>query len=216
MRQLIVLLISACLTFPAAASPDLVKKTKSAAPRYDYRDGDIVFQGNGGIQGDAVRAATGSDYTHCGLIFRQDGKLMVLEAVHPVRVSTLENFIHRSLPGTFKAMRLKKPIDPAALAKGRSWAGRQVGVDYDLKFRWSDDQIYCSELVWKAYEKAGTKLCEPRPFRSYKLDAPIVRKLIEHRYGGMDKLPLDEPAVSPGDLAESKLLVEVPRLNSKK
>ena len=33
---------------------------------------------------------------------------------------------------------------------GRKYLGR----DYDLRFEWSDDKIYCSELVWKIYKEA--------------------------------------------------------------
>ena len=27
--------------------------------------------------------------------------------------------------------------------------------DYDLYFEWSDDKIYCSELVWKIYKNGA-------------------------------------------------------------
>ncbi len=36
-----------------------------------------------------------------------------------------------------------------------------AGKPYDLKFGWSDDLIYCSELVWKIYERgAGVRVGE--------------------------------------------------------
>ena len=28
------------------------------------------------------------------------------------------------------------------------------GKNYDIYFEWSDDRIYCSELVWKMYKEA--------------------------------------------------------------
>src|SRR5437867_163185 len=33
-------------------------------------------------------------------------------------------------------------------------AGSMGSPPYDLTFEWSDDKIYCSELVWKVYERA--------------------------------------------------------------
>ncbi|MEP4079123.1 YiiX/YebB-like N1pC/P60 family cysteine hydrolase [Haloferula sp.] len=207
------LAVIALLPITATAGSSL-KKSKPAS--YDLREGDIVFQSNPGPQGDAVRAATGSIYTHCGLVFSQNGKLMVMEAIQPVQITSLAQFISRSLPDSFHAKRLKKPVDRAALAKGQAWAAKQVGLPYDVHFRWDDSKLYCSEFVWKAYENAGVELCEKRAFRSYKLNSPAVQKIIDQRYGGIDKLPLDELAVSPGDLANSPLLVEAPRVTSKK
>ena len=180
-------------------------------PAYDLREGDILFQGNPGAQSDAVRAATASPYTHCGVVAEIDGRLAVLEAIQPVRITPLEVFISRSLPGTFHARRLNQPLDPAWTAKARAWAAKQTGKPYDLRFAWEDEALYCSELVWKLYEAGGVELCKPRPFRDYKLDAPAVKAMIDQRYGGKQNLPLDEPAVAPSDLAASPLLVEVPK-----
>ena len=28
------------------------------------------------------------------------------------------------------------------------------GKNYDLTFEWSDDKIYCSELIWKIYKRS--------------------------------------------------------------
>ncbi|MFC7335845.1 YiiX/YebB-like N1pC/P60 family cysteine hydrolase [Haloferula chungangensis] len=214
MLRLLPLFVAVIGLLPLSASAG--SRLKKPAPvHYDLREGDIVFQGNAGPQSDAVRAATGSPFTHCGIVFKKDGQFLVMEAIQPVQVTPLERFIQRSLPGTFHAMRLKQAVDPASLISARNWAAKQAGLPYDVHFRWDDEKLYCSEFVWKAYEKAGVKLCEKRPFRSYELEAPAVKQVIDQRYGGLDKLPLDEPAVAPGDLAASPLLVEVPRLTKK-
>lgn len=179
--------------------------------RYLLREGDIVFSGSRRGQGEAIIAATQSRYTHCGIVFEKDGELMVLEAVQPVGVTTLKGFLSRDQESAFKAMRLKIAVKPELYQKARAWASAQVGRDYDALFRWSDHRLYCSELVWKVYQKAGVELCELRRFRDYDLERPAVRKIVEQRYGGMDRLPMDEKVVAPSDLASSPLLVEVPR-----
>lgn len=180
-------------------------------PEYDLREGDILFQGNPGTQSDAVRAATRSPYTHCGVVVEIDGTLAVFEAVHPVRITPLAEFVARSLPGTFHARRLNQDLDPDWVAKARQWATGQINKPYDVLFAWNDDSIYCSELVWKLYQAGGIELCKTRPFRDYDLDAPAVKKIIDQRYGGKHRLPLDEPAVAPSDLAASPYLIEVPK-----
>lgn len=182
-----------------------------AAENYALQTGDIVFQGTRGEQGEAVRQATRSPYTHCGVVFEDQGVLKVLEAVQPVGVTTLAEFQKRSVPGTFHARRLKTPLPPAALEAAKAWGAKQVGLDYDPHFQWSDGTLYCSELVWKIYAKAGVELCDTRRFHDYDLDAPLVKALIGRRYGTKDKLPKEEPVVAPSDLAASPLLEEVPK-----
>lgn len=178
---------------------------------YDLREGDIVFSSSAAGQGEAIIAATASPYTHCGIVFVKDGRLMVLEAVQPVRASTLKDFMARGKPEGFTAMRLKTNVAPEAYRKARSWAEAQIGRNYDIRFAWDDGKLYCSELVWKVFQQAGVELCPTRKFRDYDLQRPAVKRIIEQRYGGMDKLPLDEKVVAPSDIAASKLLVEVPR-----
>jgi hypothetical protein len=183
------------------------KETKA----YDLREGDIVFSSSAVGQGEAIIAATASPYTHCGIVFVKDSKLMVLEAVQPVCASTLKDFMARGKPEGFTARRLKTVVAPEAYQKARTWAEAQIGRDYDVRFGWDDKKLYCSELVWKVYQHAGVELCPPRKFRDYDLQRPAVKRIIEQRYGSMDKLPLDEKVVAPSDIAASKLLVEVPR-----
>jgi len=181
---------------------------------YDLKNGDIVFQETNSHQGRAVKAATDSRWTHVGLVFFKQGKPMVIEGVQPVSVIPLSQFIARS-PKSFYAMRLKERdqhITAESISKAEVYCNAQLGKDYDFKFRWSDDRIYCSELVWKAYKKStGIELCSPRAFKDYKLDHPTVKRIIKRRYGSVANLPLDELVVAPSDLAQSKLLMEVPK-----
>ena len=186
---------------------------------YALQNGDIVFQETGSQQGKAVKAATNSRWTHVGMVFFRGDKPMVIEAVQPVRVTPLGKFIARN-PESFYAMRLKdakQRITPKATRKAEQYCNQQLGKDYDLRFQWSDDKIYCSELVWKVYKEAtGIELCKPRVFRTYNLQHPTVQKIIKQRYGSMRNLPMDELCVAPSDLAESKLLTEAPKRAGKK
>lgn len=181
---------------------------------YDLREGDILFSGSANGQGSAIIAATGSQFTHCGVVFRQDDKLMVLEAVQPVKVSSVEDFYARGKPEAFAVKRLKTPIAPAAYQKAREWAAKQVGLNYDARFQWSDDKMYCSELVWKVFQHADIELCALKKFRDYNLQQPEVRKVINERYGGMEHLPMEEKVVAPSDIAASQLLEDVPKMKN--
>lgn len=203
------------LSIPPAEAGSL-RKPKAAQKNYEFKDGDIVFQGNAGPQSDAVRAATDSPFTHCGVVFKHDGKWMVMEAIQPVQITPLDDFIDRSLPNSLYAMRLKEVAPALKVEQAKQWASKQAGLPYDLKFRWDDEALYCSEFVWKLYEEAGVRLCDTRTFSDYNLKAPVVKQIIDQRYGDIDKLPLNEPVVAPSDLAASPLLMEVPEMVGKK
>lgn len=183
--------------------------TALSATAEKLREGDVVFTCSKLGQGSAIIAATGSPYTHCGIVFEKNGRLMVLEAVQPVGVISLEDFKAGGTPGTFLARRLKTPPAPEKYQAARTWAMAQIGKNYDSRFQWGDDKLYCSELVWKVYQRAGIELCEPRQFRDYDLEKPSVRKIINERYGGMEKIPLNEKVVAPSDLANSVQLVTI-------
>lgn len=196
----------ACLELAFAATIDA-----QATNPYLLHEGDIVFSGSARGQGEAIIAATASPLTHCGIVFVKDGRCMVLEAVQPVGVTTLEAFIAHGRADAFTARRLKTGLAPAAAQKARAWATAQIGRNYDVTFRWDDSRFYCSELVWKFYQHGGIELCAPRHFRDYNLHHPSVMKIINQRYGGIERVPMDEKVVAPSDLATSPLLAEVPR-----
>ena len=136
---------------------------------------------------------------------------MVLEAVQPVGVVSLKEFISRSEPGTFMARRLKAPVTLDRYRAARAWAMSQIGKNYDPRFLWDDKNLYCSELVWKAYQQAGIELYVLRSFKNYQLDHPEVQKLINERFGNVQSMPKNEKIVAPSDLANSSLLEEAPQ-----
>jgi hypothetical protein len=82
------------------------------------------------------------------------------------------------------------------------------GKPYDSYFEWSDTRIYCSELVWKIYDRGiGIRVGRLQKVRDLDLSDPIVKTKIKERYG--NKAPLDETVISPGEMFLSDLLATV-------
>ena len=82
------------------------------------------------------------------------------------------------------------------------------GKPYDSYFEWSDKRIYCSELVWKTYDRGiGVRVGKLQKVRDLDLSDPIVKNKIKERYG--NKVPMDETVISPGEMFSSELLVTV-------
>jgi len=174
------------------------------------KEGDVIFQKSRSPQSQALKLATGSDYTHCGILLRHDNTLQVLEASNVVKWTPLEKWIKRGIDGHYVIMRLKQntPLPPDAVERMRESVGLYAGKPYDTLFQWSDDKIYCSELIWKLYQRcANIELGQLRHFQDYNLNNEKVRALIRARYGR--DLPADENVIAPSDIMKCGLLETV-------
>ena len=189
----------------------LAELQKGPPPDSALKEGDIIFQADSGGQGLAIQLATKSPLTHCGVLFKEDGKWMVYEAVQPVKVTPLETFAINGDDGSYVVRRLKdadKALTDEALDKMRDYLKSNIGKNYDALFGWGDDRIYCSELVWKAYHEAtGLDVGTPKKMGDYDMTNPEVLRQVEERWGL--KLPLDELMITPAGVYESNLLETV-------
>lgn len=187
----------------------LLTTAVSRAQEMDLRDGDIIFQSNISPQCKAIELATKSKYSHCGIIFNKDGKWMVYEAVQPVTITPLQQWIQRG-DDHFAVRRLiaDSLLTPAVIGKMKATGQKFLGKNYDSYFGWSDERIYCSELVWKIYhEVLNIEVGKLQPMKEYDLSHPLVKSVMKERYG--NNVPLNEPMVSPGNIYISPLLTTV-------
>lgn len=172
------------------------------------KDGDIVFQTSTSSQSVAVQRATGSRYSHMGMVVLRKGKPYVLEASATVRYTPLADWIAHGVGGHVVAKRLHDAdtrLTPAALGRLRAAGDALAGRPYDRAFGWSDDRVYCSELVWKAYERGlGVRIGTLQKIRDFNLADPVVRAAMRQRYGR--DVPLDETVISPVAMFDSPLL----------
>jgi uncharacterized protein YycO len=174
-----------------------------------FQDGDIIFQISKSSQSAAIQQATHSNYSHMGIICKLDGKYYVYEAIQSVQLTPLDSWINRGQNGHFVVKRLKNAnqlLTPENLAKMKKVGESFNGLDYDLYFGWSDDKMYCSELVWKIYSRAlSIEIGKLKTLKEFDLNnSIIVKNKLTERYG--DNIPLSEIVISPGDMFESNLL----------
>jgi hypothetical protein len=146
-----------------------------------------------------------------GIICKLDGKYYVYEATQTVQLTPLESWINRGKDGHYVVKRLKNAqevLTPESLAKMKKAGEAFQGKDYDLYFGWADDKIYCSELVWKIYNRAlGVEIGKLKTLKEFDLNNPIVKSKLTERYGY--NIPMNEIVISPGDMFESELLEKV-------
>lgn len=177
----------------------------------DWREGDILFHTSRSSQSKAIRLATRSPFSHVGVLVKEGNEWMVLEAVQPVKLTPVDEWIRRGEGRRVTVKRLKEAeryLTAEALARMKSLGKSYLGRPYDLAFEWTDQRLYCSELVWKLY-KAGTglELGALQRLKDFDLSHPAVRRKLVERYG--QRLPVDEPVISPGTMADSPLLETV-------
>jgi uncharacterized protein YycO len=198
-------LITAVLLFAASSMAGL------EPAKFVYQDGDIIFQTSLSDQSIAIQRATRSPYSHCGIIFYRNGKPYVFEAASTVRFTPIEEWIASGSGGHFVVRRLKDAgtlLSDKAASKLRAAATRFQGKSYDSTFEWSDDRIYCSELVWKAYDRGfGIQIGKLQKMKDFNLSDPIVARKLKERYG--TKIPMNEPVISPEAIYKSERLATV-------
>ncbi|WP_394776559.1 YiiX family permuted papain-like enzyme [Flavobacterium sp.] len=171
------------------------------------KDGDIILQTSQSAQCEAVRIATNSKFSHCGIIYNVNGNWFVFEAVQPVKLTPFEDWIKHGKDNKYVVKRLidDKVLTPEVLQKMKDYSQQFDGKEYDAYFEWTDTKIYCSELVWKIYKNAaGIELSKLRYLKDFNLSDARVQKILKERYG--NEIPLDEKVVAPVDLANSKVL----------
>ncbi|MBP8034714.1 MAG: YiiX family permuted papain-like enzyme [Bacteroidia bacterium] len=172
----------------------------------NYKEGDIIFQTTSGRTGKAIQLATHSKFNHCGVLFLENNKWVVYEAVQPVKKTSLEDFNARGI-GTVKRL-ASKALSKEEVNKLKTQFKTYEHKDYDEAFNWSDERIYCSELVYKLYNNGlHIELCKSRKLSDFDLNNPLVKEKLNEKYG--NKIPLNEPMVSPEDIYKSTLLINV-------
>ncbi|WP_407659060.1 YiiX family permuted papain-like enzyme [Marivirga aurantiaca] len=175
------------------------------------QSGDIIFQTSKSSQSKAIQLATDSKYSHMGIIYENDGRFLVYEAVQPVKLTPLSEWIKRGEKGHYVIKRLKSAdqiLTPDILKKMKLAGEKFKGKDYDVYFEWSDDKIYCSELVWKIYKEAtGIPIGQLEQLSDFDLTQKAVREKLKERYG--NDIPLDEKVISPAAMFSSQKLVTI-------
>lgn len=134
----------------------------------------------------------------------------MLEAIGPVKYTRLQHWLDDGIGAHFTVKRLKgvQPLSQSNIQKLRLAGNRFLGKPYDPYFGWSDEKIYCSELVWKIYEEAiGIEVGIPKRLGEFDLMSPKVKAKLAERYGA--NIPLNERVVAPSTLFESPILTTV-------
>ncbi|WP_128331977.1 YiiX/YebB-like N1pC/P60 family cysteine hydrolase [Apibacter sp. HY039] len=187
---------------------------------FELQNGDLIFQescDNG--MGEAIKQVTqgidGYNFTHVGMVWINpySHEVFVIEATHPkVRVTALKDYLvpeekincpPRSVVGRLKET--YQPIIPQAIQE----ALQLVGKEYDDAFDLSNDQYYCSELIYKVLYCANNHIAvfplNKMTFKSSK-NGEFNSFWISHFKNLGIPVPEGEWGINPGAMSQSDVL----------
>jgi hypothetical protein len=186
-------------------------EVKKLSDNDEIKNGDLIFQTSQSGQSKAIQLATNSKYSHCGIVYGENGQFFVFEAIQPVTTTPLHKWIARGENGHYVIKRLKNAdqvLTAKTVEKMKIEGEKFKGKNYDLTFEWSDNKFYCSELIWKIYQRsAGIEIGKLEKLSDFDLTDETVQKKMKERYG--DKIPMDEIVISPAAIFDSELLITV-------
>jgi hypothetical protein len=152
-----------------------------AAPFTGWRSGDLIFQESRGSQSAAVLAATGSRFTHMGIVQIRGRTVTVIEAGAMVGETPLGRFVARGAGGRYAVYRIRG-LKVIQWAVAQMAARMMYGKPYDLFFREGNDRIYCSELPVLAFKSAGIDLGRRERLGQLALNNAAVRQIFLQRW----------------------------------
>ncbi len=148
--------------------PDSGGKIRTDLPLGQLCDGDLLFRCGTSAESQAVVDIDRNQgtYSHIGIVINQGGTWKVVhavpgesrEGVDRVKVEPVDSFFLTTRAVHGAAMRLEG-CDKMRAQQAALWALAKKGVIFDDRYDWNDStQLYCTELVQLAYEKAGIDL----------------------------------------------------------
>ena len=177
----------------------LIGSNSSAQNLSLLKIGDVIFHKSQSAQSKALNEATGSPWTHVGIIVKDSkGRWSVAEAIGPVKITPLSTFIGRGKNKHFRIYRHPE-FDPTSMTDKLYAAIKKHNKAYDIYFEFSDERTYCSELVYKAMmEVMGREVGHIQKMKEMKLTGPYVKALIKKRLTDTGReLNPDEPIITP-------------------
>lgn len=185
---------------------------------FQWEEGDILFQdGDCGDFCEAIRKVTegyqGIDFSHNGLLMKENGEWFVLEAIGKgVSKTPLQEFLNRHLDenGKPKVMvgRLKSEYQhliPTAISEAK----KHLGKPYDSAFDFENEAYYCSELIHFAFKAAneGSDVFQPKPMTYNDPDTGELFPIWETYFLELGiPVPEGKPGLNPGGMSLEPVL----------
>jgi len=203
-RRVLIVTLSVCCSLALIAFAVSYGPAYQAYWSYTPREGDLLFQSLPHSRlVNAIEGVTESPYSHCGIVAQRQGQWVVYEAFRSVEASSLKEVIFRGRNQGFAIYRLvpeKRSHVPAMIRNLQEYLGRP----YDVRYRMDDESLYCTELIFKAYQRATGGEALGTMVRFGDMNWRPHRETIEFFEQG--PVPVDREMITPRHMAQAPQL----------
>ncbi len=166
----------------------------------DLKVGDILLQPLHCYACNLIEAQTQSEYSHIGVVIKKENQeVFVAEAFGKVKVVSFDEFNKKTQKGLRIEVLRPRYVHSEIYATYREHFDSKP---YDSNFLWSDDKIYCSELVQKLFHQLNMTVPKAKP-----MTFDINRALWDKYFRG--NTPEGHLGISPADFKTSNLYKEL-------
>lgn len=172
----------------------------------DKQEGDVLMQSLPRSElVDAIESASQSPWSHCGILVRRDGQWQVAQALINVHYTPLIEYLIQCRDLRVNSFRMKG-ITEEQRTKIQPGITKLLGKPYDINYEPDDSKIYCSELVWKVYDRElDIHWGEWQEFGT--LNWKPIEAFVRSVERG--KLPLNRMMITPVGLTKTDKVVQV-------
>lgn len=172
----------------------------------DKQEGDVLLQSLPHSElTDAIETASESPWSHCGILVKRGGHWQVAQALMDVHYTPLIEYLIQGRDLRVSSFRMKN-LTAEQRARLQPGVAKLLGKPYDINYEPDDRKIYCSELVWKVYDRElGIHWGEWEAFGT--LNWKPVEVFVRSVERG--KVPLDRMMITPVALTRTGKVMEV-------
>ena len=172
----------------------------------DKQEGDVLMQSLPHSElADAIETASRSPWSHCGILVKREGRWQVAQALTDVHYTPLIEYLIQCRDLSVTSFRVKG-LTKEEKARLQPGIAKLLGKPYDINYEPDDRKIYCSELVWKVYDRElGVHFGEWEAFGT--LNWKPVEAFVRRVERG--KLPLERMMITPVGLTKTGKVVRV-------
>lgn len=122
----------------------------------NLQPGDILIRKGGGPLSYQLMEISHENYSHCGVVVKQNGRWMVIESIAAsqnhltdgVQINPLENFLRLAVDSSLFICRAIIDITKNEMIASRAFYYLSKKIPFDHRFNIVDtNQFYCSELL---------------------------------------------------------------------
>ncbi len=187
-------LLSFILSVQVFASSDSAC-TKVAS---QLNEGDLIFLDIDSVIFEQVAVATLTWTSHVGVAVYEEGWYVAESALLKSRKTPLCKYLSRTQDERFEVRRLKNSLSEAKLQELKDYLNSRMGIFYDTGFDYDSSQLFCSKLVYDAFQNIGISVGEIKTFTQVLGENP-EGSLTFWQFWFLGSIPWDRRTVTPKD-----------------